>query len=546
MPKRNSKSIIKLYKSIYNDISKGLIKESFARIKSIKKIIDDSHEYITDINTYEKKYNGQNYHIQILGMFGGCLIDIGYNDLMDDALDWGVNIYQSIYKIKNIDKNDNYANILFNYANGLSEQLKRKQGLLKQIFFKDNESIELSEKTKIIYRETLQYGKNNPRENVNYGNLLEQQFGRSYESIEYYDRALSKNPNHSMALANKGETLYYLSYFNSNNAAKVLIFESYFLIKKALEIRMEVPPQQYFEKKLQQILKTHPWLRNEKYLSCNAKINQKKSFKSFYYRFCHKNQLFLNPLSKDHKCDAALCDSLLLRGVLAKNGNNKYHRFAEYINRLKQEYVFARYLTAQSFYQSSSISFIDRDVDLIDTLNYTMYNIFIEQARVAYRVAFSILDKTAFIVNDYYELGFSDKSISFEKISIRKHFIDMPNTKITNKLKKLTPINNPFLAAIIDLANDFTGDYFENIREVRRTLEHRFYNIYMMSDDGKLTPEYFRDTLLELLKLIKSAIFYTVLMIDWQERKKLGQVDKSKIVELDTYLINDSFKKEYL
>lgn len=175
-----------------------------------------------------------------------------------------------------------------------------------------------------------------------------------------------------------------------------------------------------------------------------------------------------------------------------------------------------------------------------------MYNIFIEQARVAYRVAFSILDKIAFIVNDYYELGFSDKSISFEKISIRKHFIDMPNTKITNKLKKLTPINNPFLAAIIDLANDFTGDYFENIREVRRTLEHRFYNIYMMSDDGKLTPEYFRDTLLELLKLIKSAIFYTVLMIDWQERKKLGQVDKSKIVELDTYLINDSFKKEYL
>lgn len=535
----------KIYNTIEIDFSKGHYDKIYNKIKNIEDYLSKFQNYISSRINYDENNYKHDYCISILGMFGGCLIDIGYGQSNNRPLSWGVKIYDTLFNLNGIEKNTHYSHLLYNYANGLSSQLKLKQGMVNKIFFIDDDSIIISEKAKYLYRTVLDLVHNGPKENTNFANMLEQQYGRCIESIDYYDRALIDDPNHAMALANKGKTLYFLSHFNKKNTAITLITEAYFNIKNALKTGMEAYPQNYFLKELKIIEETHPWLKEQKEITCRSKIDNKKSFKSFYLKFCNKHQLFLNPLTKEHKCEAALCDPLLISGFLIDIDDNQFYKYAEYINRLKQEYVFARYLTAQSYYQSQSLKFLDKDVDLVDTLNYTMYGIFTEQARVAYRVAFSVLDKISFVINDYYNIGFSKNHISFELLSFAKHFIKHPDTRISRKLKSLKPVNNPFLAALIDLANDFTGEHLSDIREIRRALEHRFFNLYMLSSDKKLTTEYFREKLIDLLKIIKSGIFYIILMIDWEERKKRTKVDSTKIVNLDTYLIDNKFKMEY-
>lgn len=361
-----------------------------------------------------------------------------------------------------------------------------------------------------------------PMHYVNYANLLSFRFGRNYESIEFYDKALAIDPNFPLALANKGETLYYLAGFNDINTTNVIIIDSHFFIKRALDIGMEAGATKHYQEIIAKITEKYQWLREYKYSPCHKSFEVfKNPFKNFHINFCHKNRLFLNPLTIEHTCPAALHDPLKMGDIAINNSvHDNSHRFQEYLNRLKQEYVFARYLTVQSFYKSKDLSFIDNDNALVDSYSDTINNIYIEHARVAYRVAFSLLDKIALFVNEYYQLGLAPNKIYFGSLSIKKYIAGKNNKYITPKLISLCPIQNPFLAAIIDLANDFEGEYFSDIREMRRKLEHRFFNIYRFERNGKMSLESFNSILLQLLYLIKSTIFYIVQMIDYEESKK--------------------------
>ena len=100
-----------------------------------------------------------------------------------------------------------------------------------------------------------------------------------------------------------------------------------------------------------------------------------------------------------------------------------------FFNQIKQEYASARWSLYSGTNSSRRPHFSDRDVTLTNTLDYPAYGLAVEQVRTAYRVAYSLFDKTAFFINHYFSLGIPEKQVSFSRV-----WKDKPGPKGTLRL----------------------------------------------------------------------------------------------------------------
>lgn len=500
----------------------GALKEVFL----LKPIVEIYFEEIKKNELIKEGDKKTDYFLKTIFNYGGFLIDCGIMIKDEKLLDEGIFYTKNLFK-RVTNENKLYTNLAYNLANGLEGKLKIKQHTSNHYYWVGEKN---TEETKKLYRGILdQISSNN---NLilpiltNYANLLNGRLGRVLESLNYYNKALYINSNFSMALANKGYVQSLFATVLSGEASGIFLHEAYFNIEKALKIGLEEGPRRYFKSVQEQIKEIFPEVGDlGEDISCENGLNDKVgSFESFYKYFCNTNNLFLNPISNNHKCEAALYDPLTIKRMIVNKGegDNKFYKITNYFNQIKQEFVLARYLAAQSFYQDKSLKFIDEGVVLLDTLDYSVFNIYLEQARTSFRISYSILDKIAYIFNDYLNLGLNEKSIYFYKLS--PLYSD-------NVFNKLYPIQNPYKSAILDLANDFRNGYFQKLSDLRNSFEHRFKSLHIFAiprrvteSDTKndatemLTPREFRNLLVELLIIVKAAIFYLVLMIDWEER----------------------------
>jgi len=65
---------------------------------------------------------------------------------------------------------------------------------------------------------------------------------------------------------------------------------------------------------------------------------------------------------------------------------------------------------------SSKPHFSDKDVLLLNTLDYPSYSYGTELIKCAYKTLYSIFDKTAFLINSYFRLGVEEHRVSFRSI----------------------------------------------------------------------------------------------------------------------------------
>lgn len=535
------KAINVKFQTINDFIKLNKLEKAYKVICSLDEQLNESLSIISESVINKEIDEDLNRHISILYNLGGFLIDIGSLQPDLNIIQKGIKLIDKVMCVNNIEMYKYYPQLLYNLANGLSSKLKLTQGTKKHLFLSD---IELTERTKSIYRKAIELNHTHTELLINYANFLEAQYSRSLESLDYYNMALELHPDKAMALCNKAETLLYLYQFLGGDATKSIIIDAYFLLKKAINIGLELAPKKYFSSLSDMLIKKYPQLLDISKNTCTGDIpNHAGTFDEYYVKFCHENELFLNPLGKEHKCAAALYDPLTISKMIVNmDDKDKYLRYSGYLNRLKQEFVTARYFAALSFYKNNEAHFLDNGVNIIDTLDYKAYSIYLEFARSSFRVAYGILDKSAIIVNEYYQIGFNPNRLYFNYLSLLKNGSASSNN--SEKLKKLHPIKNPFLAAIIDIANDFDNKYFFGLKDIRNELEHRFYEIYQISKHDQITPELFRQKLLELLHIAKNCIFYIVMMIDWEERTAEAQINHDNIITLQGYLVPDQWKIE--
>ena len=84
-------------------------------------------------------------------------------------------------------------------------------------------------------------------------------------------------------------------------------------------------------------------------------------------------------------------------------------------NQIKQEYVSARFMVYDAL-SSKEAHFSDKDVHLVNTLDYPTYGISIEKIKYSYRSLYSLFDRIAFFINEYFEVGVKDRDVSYRSI----------------------------------------------------------------------------------------------------------------------------------
>lgn len=377
---------------------------------------------------------------------------------------------------------------------------------------------------------------------VNYCNILSQ-IGRLSKAI-YENRKIAIQ-GFGMSIGNLGMELYDYGYFDYDTGHQQLILEKVCsLFKTAVKFSdtyVHSGAKYHFLKRLEEIIGNDNF--EEKiaeipnlefsYPVCSECKNIEQSDESDeheYRMWVSQNCLALNTLNDlDYSVNQAY-DPLHLPEMVAKI-EERYPRFHGLFNQIKQEYCSARFMIYEGTQNSKfSPHFSDKDVFLINTLDYPVYGLNIEMVKSAYRTIYSLFDRIGYFLNEYYSLGLPQKRVSFGGVWGNK----------TNLIKRAE--TNYLLKALYWIKKDLYGnsvsDYKDHIDpvlnrtyKIRNIMEHRYLKILSYSnifeEDSEIDElatsisiEEFHDLAINLLRTCREAVILLVMIINVEEKRK--------------------------
>jgi len=248
------------------------------------------------------------------------------------------------------------------------------------------------------------------------------------------------------------------------------------------------------------------------------------------------NTLFLNPLNDAYPYSIAARDILQFPNIVVKaiDLETTPWRHGLY-DQLKQEFVSARYLFYEGIHPEN-VHFSDRDVALVNSLDYPSYGLATEKLKSAFRSLFSVLDKIAYFLRFYFDLDISEGNVNFSNMWYKKPEKGKPQELSA----KITSLENWPLMGLYWLHRDLqfntdvqgvTEPEMKDIRQIRIYLEHKFLRLRLEGGSNTLEQETpisksisrraFENKGLKLLKLIRSALIYTHATVVIEERQRV-------------------------
>lgn len=372
---------------------------------------------------------------------------------------------------------------------------------------------------------------------TNIGNMFSQS-GRTIYAINSWKHALSIAPDFGMTYGNLGISLVeYGKSFYDEGHADLVYKQAYTFLKKAVASK-----DVYAEAK-------NAFMRCKQLMESRFSsdfLDDKQSFpnyfknvseqESVYKKWLLTNTLFLNPLN-DLYCESFVAHDVihLPNIIMSAMEFPKYHRA---FNEIKQQYVSARFM----YYDYLQRSDVDKDLSdignlLIDTFDDALYGYKFELLRIAYKSLYSILDKIAFFINDYFKLGHLEKQITFNSIWYEYKQKDKAHIK-----SEIETLNNNPLRGLYYLSKDFFSsdlEYLEvadedaqELAKLRNCLEHRYVKItrykneifkYNLCDtlSYQISIDDFEARTEKLLHYVREAIIYLSLAVHINEEKNL-------------------------
>jgi len=255
-----------------------------------------------------------------------------------------------------------------------------------------------------------------------------------------------------------------------------------------------------------------------------------------YRRWCLEHRLFLCPLNDLGRHLAAATDDLMLppliEGFNDRPDGHLPPPIVGFFSQMKQEYASARFMLFEGM-SSTQVHFSDRGVTLTDTLDYPLYSLASERVRTAFRIAYSLLDKVAFLVDRYWSLGKTPDKISFKNVWM-----------IENKASLLPQFekhDNLPLRGLFWLSKELFDDQLKQttaadareLNAIRNALEHTYLRVsegwakpFMINgmSNGNFGIAIGSDELeakaIRVMQMARSALFYVSFAIGVEERKK--------------------------
>ncbi|WP_298156138.1 LA2681 family HEPN domain-containing protein [Flavobacterium sp.] len=446
-----------------------------------------------------------------------------------ESLEKGINMSSSV-SLENF-QDDDKMTFYYNLSNAWSYKKQMTHTTASSNFW-EFENLELTSeilncRKALLFSEGTKNLKRKCEILTNLGNDLSH-LGRYSEAIELWNRALSIDAKFSMALGNFGFGVFHYSKILCDEGhAAYFLKESYLYLKKAIE-----SDEIYIEAKnsFKSIV-----LFIEKYVDADF-LKMPNEFKAHslgetpkevaYKQWCLENILFLNPLNDIYKETIVAQDILNLPTMVVRKGDSRVYNYHSIFNQIKQEFCSARYLFYE-FITDIETHFSDKGIIIIDTLDKSICSFNAEKGKTAFKTFYSILDKIAYLLNSYLELGYKPHEITFRKIWHERNKL---NPKIENT-------QNWGLRGLFWLSKDFfEKDDFQTLLEpeaqelslIRNFIEHKSFTLTEfyasgVSEDGftyNIEKEIFINKTFKLMKIIRAALIYTSLMINIEEQKK--------------------------
>lgn len=469
----------------------------------------------------------------------GNLLDLSFDD---DNLEGIEHAFKLIHQIdqKKLN-NDNYILLHYDIANGYGylRKMKYKERNKSWLFQVDEITKEIFHLRKAIISigfESIQVERKCQIYN-NLGNVFSF-IGRFVEAQDYWNRAIEILPEFAMAIGNKGNGMHFYGkvLYDSIHCNLYHIY-AYHYLKKALCLPQYLNKDaltgfQYVADNLEvYILNNFP----DSYLKDFPELNDydlgsDQELKE-YRLWCLDNKLFVNPLNDLGSYSTASHDCLNLPTITMSI--NKPPVCLNLFNQIKQEFATARY----SFYISLSGNLqhiSDMDVPLVETMETIRYSYYIEQLKISFRLAYSILDKIAYLLNDYLELGVSNHEVSFRKIwysninrmELRNFFKDSENWALRGLYwlsKDLYEKDNQYDIVLEPESREIAliRNYIEH-KGFKVVSEFKFVDDIFSEEDlsYNISRSDFENKTLKLLKLTRAAIIYLAISISHEEKRK--------------------------
>jgi len=367
--------------------------------------------------------------------------------------------------------------------------------------------------------------------------------GRFIDAIEGWDAALCIIPKFAMALANRGYGLkHYAGQLDDNRERAILLLHAHDGLIAATatdaihdSIYSDALAQQFSEDAKRYTgagdLDRIRQLQDVGIQSLGRSKAERK-----YRLWCLNRRLFLNPLNDLELHARAACDDLVLPPIS--------ERFDErpgvvmpppvigFFNQMKQEYASARFMLYEGLHDTK-LHFSDRGVRLLDTLDYPMHSLATERVRSAYRIAYSLLDKVAFLVDHYWKLGKIADHINFKNVwmvegkpQLLGRFKDYPNWPLRGLFWLSKELFDDHLKRT-------TGPDARELHDIRNALEHKFLQVHegwarpfmrvVPSSEGlgfSIDSDLLEAKALRVMKIARSALIQLSLAIGVEERAR--------------------------
>jgi hypothetical protein len=377
---------------------------------------------------------------------------------------------------------------------------------------------------------------------TNHASLLDT-LGRTFDAIAVWNAALRIIPSFAMALGNRGRGLKTLANIIGNDRQRAIValhaYDGLISANSNNAIFEAIDPTQAIES----FSNTAGEIKSVMNIEAVRKLQQldvgrksRSTAENTYRQWCLQNQLFLCSLNELGPHLAAATDDLALP-PLTVGFNDRPNGYLPppiigFFNQMKQEYVAARYTLFEGI-SSTKVHFSDRGVTLVDTLDYPLYSLASERVRMAFRIAYSLLDKVAFLVNHYWGLNKEVKSISFKNV-----WMEERGTRLLPQFEayKNLPLRGLFWLSKELFDKELNGTTASDARElhaIRNALEHTYLNVSEGwaqtfvkhdADSSEFGISIGSDELeakaLRVLKMARSALFYVSFAVGIEERAK--------------------------
>lgn len=254
-----------------------------------------------------------------------------------------------------------------------------------------------------------------------YTNLANTLFeiGRFVEAIEYWDRALELQPDFGMALANKGLGLIHYAHLQSDqNLSMILLIEARRMLRKALNQKIPLSARPLFKSHfnmLNSILR--PRLRK---ITLRPAVEQGKTrdMETAFGFWQINNRLFLNPLNDlGNFLEAASDEAIRLFFDPDCTGSGAGTSLKGHFDLLQREYACAKRLCFEALYPAShTISGEETDSEE----RASSEDGGIEKLKIAFRTAYSLFDKIAFLVKIRFRLQIAAYRVNYRTVWYRE------------------------------------------------------------------------------------------------------------------------------